>query len=176
MGLIEKELFHGAVLAKIIRSDQPVSLKMIEMNSDQSRSAYAINIDTYLYIKSSKNPKPSERIPGAITWLFTFNTNHLIELNKLKAEKDVCLALVCAQTSISKSDHEDDDKERPLEIGFLRWDQIFQCLDLSNKEQQSITVRYKKGCSLEVWGSLNTSKKPIKVKQDALEKWKVPGS
>jgi hypothetical protein len=150
MGVNNKELFHGAVLTKLISIDKPISLRLIELNVDQSRSAYLIDTDSYIYIKSSKNPKPSTRDPGVLTWHFTFNTKHLKELNDLRKEKDVCLALVCGQTMIGKDKQEDVELDNPIEIGFLDWDSINSCLDLTKQEQQYITVKYRKRHKLEV--------------------------
>lgn len=168
MSIKEMELFHGAVLAKLFRSDKPVSLRMVEMDFEQSRRAYLVNDMAYIYIKHGKNPRKSKRLP-TFTWTFAFSNNHTSDLQKLKGNrKEVYLALVCGQESVSSPD--------PAEICFLDWNQIWKCLDLDNLiEQQYITVKYQKGCSLRVWGTKNTSIVPILVNQDSLADWEVPG-
>ena len=168
MSIKEMELFHGAVLAKLFRSDKPVSLRMVEMDFEQSRRAYLVNDMAYIYIKHGKNPRKSKKLP-TFTWIFSFSSNHIVDLQKLKGnKKDVYLALVCGQESVSSSD--------PAEICFLDWNQIWKCLDLNNLiEQQNITVKYQKGYSFRVWGTKNTSIDPIVVNQDSLVDWEVPG-
>lgn len=83
MSVTVKDLFHGAVLSKLIRKDRPLPIKLIEMDFDQSRSAYLVNIDTYFYIKSSKSPKLGKRRDKTWTWTFTFSPKHITELNDL---------------------------------------------------------------------------------------------
>lgn len=168
MSIKEMELFHGAVLAKLFRSDKPVSLRMVEMDFEQSRRAYLVNDMAYIYIKHGKNPRKSKRLP-LFTWIFSFSNNHIEDLKKLRGnKKDVYLALVCGQESISSPD--------PAEICFLDWDQIWKCLDSEKlNEQQFITVKYQKSHSFRVWGIKNTSIDPILVNQDSLVDWEVPG-
>lgn len=168
MSIKEMELFHGAVLAKLFRSDKPVSLRMVEMDFEQSRRAYLVNDMAYIYIKHGKNPRKSKRLP-TFTWTFAFSNNHTADLLKLKGNrKEVYLALVCGQESVSSND--------PAEICFLDWNQIWKCLDSEKlNEQQYIPVKYKKGYSFRVWGPKNTSNDTILVNQDSLADWDVPG-
>lgn len=137
------EFFHGAVLAKLFRSDKPVSLRMVEMDFKQSRRAYLVNDMAYIYIKHGKNPRKSKRL-SIFTWTFVFSSNHTADLQKLKGNrKEVYLALVCGQESVSNDD--------PAEICFLNWIQIWKCLDLKKlNEQQYISVQYQKGHSFRV--------------------------
>jgi len=168
MSIREMELFHGAVLAKLFRSDRPVSLRMVEMDFEQSRRAYLVNDMAYIYVKHSKNSREGTREP-TFTWIFNFRNNHIEDLRKLKRnKKDVYLALVCGQPEVSSRD--------PAEICFLDWNQIWKCLDTHNQGiQQSIMVKYQKGCSFRVWGTKNSSIKAINVNQNALSDWEVPG-
>lgn len=168
MGIKEMELFHGAVLSKLFRNDRPMSLRMVEMNIDQSSRAYLVNDIAYIYVKHSATPRVLERIEDGYSWIFSFTSNHLAELQKLREFKDVYLALVCGQSTI--------DRDHPTEVCFINWSQITDCLDLQRADDtQPITVRYRKGYKLRVWGPKNTSQKPINVNQDALDRWEVPG-
>lgn len=168
MGVKDFELFHGAVLAKLIRNGRPISLKLIEMQIDQSRCAYLINDSTYVYVKHSKTPKESKKDENTFSWVFSFTPEHLQEIKELKGEKDLCLALVCGQNEITR--------KTPIEVCFLEWDQIAECFEMEAVGQQSITVKYKKGCKMRVWGRGNTMHHPLLINQDALTVWKVPGS
>lgn len=168
MSINELELFHGAMLAKLFRSDKPVSLRMVEMDFEQSRRAYLVNDTVYIYTKHSKKPHKGTRQP-TYTWIFTFSVNHVNDLQRLKNNgKDVYLALVCGQPEVNSKD--------PIEICFLGWDQIQMCLDENNHEiQQNISVKFKRGLSFRVWGTNKSIKDPILVNQNALSDWDVPG-
>jgi len=168
MSVQEMELFHGAVLAKLFRSDKPVSLRMVEMDFEQSRRAYLVNDIAYIYIKHSKRSYKGTR-ETSYRWTFTFQPNHVEDLKRLKNnKKDVYLALVCGQSVINSSD--------PIEICFMDWDQIWKCLDINNKKvQQTLCVKCKRGYSFRVWGTLNSSTKAININQNALSDWEVPG-
>lgn len=162
------EFFHGAVLAKLFRSDKPVSLRMVEMDFEQSRRAYLVNDMAYIYIKHGKNPLKKKRQP-ALSWTFAFSSNHTSDLQRLKGNgKEVYLALVCGHEVVSRNN--------PAEICFINWSQIWECLDSEKlNEQQFITVKYQKSHSFRVWGIKNTSIDPILVNQDSLVDWEVPG-
>lgn len=168
MSISELELFHGAMLAKLFRSDKPVSLRMVEMDFEQSRRAYLVNDMAYIYTKHCKKPRKGTRQP-TYTWLFTFSKNHVEDLQRLKGNgKDVYLALVCGQLEVNKND--------PIEICFLDWSQIWRCLEKNNHEsQQTISVKLMRGKSFRVWGSKNPLEKAILVNQNALSDWDVPG-
>lgn len=168
MSVSEVELFHGAMLAKLFRSDKPVSLRMIEMDFEQSSRAYLVNDAAYIYTKHSKKPRKGTRHP-TYTWIFTFRKNHIEDLQRfLQKGKDVYLALVCGQLEVNGKD--------PIEICFLDWDQIWRCLEKNSDEvQQTLSVKLMRGKSFRVWGAKNSLKKAILVNQSALSDWNVPG-
>ena len=56
MSIKDLELLHGAVLTKLVRSDNPITLRMIETNRNEARSAYTLNDEVILYIKYHKKP------------------------------------------------------------------------------------------------------------------------
>jgi len=160
------ELAHGAVLARLFRSDRP-ALRMVETNRDESGRVYLINDLVYIYIKHSVSPRLSERT-DVCSWTFSFNANHLNFMQQCNtAQKQLCLALVCLQKDMSSES---------TAIAFLNWDEISRCLDWQQMdEQQTITVRYQERCNLRVWGPRNTADRPLNVNQSALDRWDVPG-
>lgn len=168
MSVQEMELFHGAVLAKLFRSDKPVSLRMVEMDFKQSRRAYLVNDEAYIYIKHSKVPRLSKK-EFTRTWNFSFSPDHINDFLDLHSNsKDVFLALVCGQAII--------DKDQTIEICFLNWSQIWSCIDVTKaNEQQYVTVKFQKGYSFRVWGTNLPISKPILISQNALSDWTVPG-
>ncbi len=161
------ELFHGAVLTKIMRSDQPVALRMIETNTKEAWSAYIINDEVTLYVKYSTKPMPRERESGAFVWTFSFTPDQLAELRKLGQEHFVYVALVCGQRDIAKGS---------MHVSFMEQAEIDECIDLMDEVQQNVFVKFVPGGKLRVWGPRNSSRNPIKVTRSGLEKWKIPGS
>lgn len=161
MPIDQFELMHGAVILKICRNDRPVALTLIE--SGEHRSAYRIN-DVLLYIKHSATSKSSAQ-SGARSWRFTFQPNHLEDLAAFVAQYETYMALVCGSNKTKDM----------MQIAFLSPDDIYRCLDLYVTEQQTISVQYKRGHSLRVWGTKSGRDGGLTIHQNALEKWEVPG-
>lgn len=51
MAIKEFELFHGAVLAKLLRSNEPITLCLIERSERDPWASYRINDACSIYIK-----------------------------------------------------------------------------------------------------------------------------
>jgi hypothetical protein len=78
MSVREFELFHGIALTKIMRSDRPVTLRMIETNPDEAWAAYRINDEIVLYIKYRTVSRELRRNGGGLAWSFMFGTSELV--------------------------------------------------------------------------------------------------
>jgi activator of HSP90 ATPase len=52
MPLREFELFHGGVITKIVRSERPVTLRLIETKPEEKWSTYTLNDKVDLFIIS----------------------------------------------------------------------------------------------------------------------------
>ena len=50
MSITPKELIHGAVLARIVRSGKRPTLQMIGTNLDENVSTYEINGEVFLHV------------------------------------------------------------------------------------------------------------------------------
>ena len=163
MSIKDFELYHGIVLTKIVRNDNPVSLRMIETNKDEAWSAYRINDTTFLYIKYRTRPRKTKR-PKGLSWVFIFGEDELQQIKNLKKHNPVYLALVC----IDKA---------PNSICLLEPTEIEQCIDLNVKGSQNITVLYQRNKNLRAYGPLNSNDEDkLVVPQSRLDKWTVPGS
>lgn len=164
---LRKFLFlHGSVLAQIARKDRPVALTLIE-TTDDSWSAYKLNDEALLYIKSSQTPKSLTRT-SSYKWQFTFSESHIREIKNFTKQYPLYLALVCAGKSL-------DDKAR--EVCLLEPNQILKCINLDSEMQQWITVEVIPGSSLRAYGALNARERDkLKISRNKLEEWEIPGA
>lgn len=161
------EMLHGAVLTRLVRSDTPITLRMIETNTQEAWSAYTLNDEVILYIKySTKNQSP-KKDEDVLIWPFSFSIPHLEQLQDLGKRKNVHIALVCGQRLINYPN---------MYICLIHPYEIEQCIDIYATQQQNIKVKYEPRKELRVWGSKNTVDKAIRVAGNRLEKWEVPGS
>ncbi len=163
MSIKDFEMYHGIVLTKMVRSDHPVSLRMIETNKDEAWAAYRINDAATLYIKYRTKGRKTKRTRG-LSWVFVFSEDEIREIAKLNKSKPVYFALVCVNKS-------------PIAVCFLEPTDIAKCIDLKAQSAQNITVLYQRRKSLRVHGQLNTTNDDVLVvSQNGLDVWKVPGS
>lgn len=164
MGIDLFELFHGAVLTKLLRNGHPIKLCMIETNPKEFWSAYKLNDEVVLYIKYSTNPM--ERKKDALVWIFTFSLANIKEISCLQQEQKVYFAFVCGDKNVSKD---------TMQVCFLEPDEFNTCTDLKENGSHTISVKYLPGKKLRVWGNKNGSEKPLNVAAGAIEKWIIPG-
>ena len=136
MSIKDFELFHGAVLTKLVRSDRPITLRMIETNPDTSWSVYTLNDEVHLFIKYSISPRSLSRGKGGLSWVFTFRPEHISEIKALQAEKRVFVALVGGRRNI---------KQVRMEICLLTPDDFARIIDLEANTNQTVTMKYIKG-------------------------------
>jgi hypothetical protein len=168
MAVRDFELYHGIALTKIVRNDRPTALRLIETKPSESWSVYRVNDAVNLYVKSSATPSPLKRKKNSLVWTFVFGTSHLQELQKLRQEKDVYVALICARRKIGSG---------PMEVCLIGPDDLVKCIDIESSKQQTIRVMYQPGMSLRAYGPLNSTKRNrLKIHRNALDEWRIPGS
>jgi len=160
----EFELFHGAVLAKLVRSDRPISLRMIETHPSEAWSSYVINDEIRLMIKHCTKQRKLKREPGSVSWTFVFGADQLRQLRPDDSGRSVWAALVGGGRDV---------KEDAMQICLLDQEEIQQVLDLRATKPASLTVRYVPGKQLRV---MRQHKCAFHVPQGRLEKWEIPGS
>ena len=164
MSVREFELYHGAALAKVMRSEKPVALRLVETKSGESWSTYTLNDAVDLLVTHSKGPRPVSRGGGGISWSFVFSTNQLRQMNPAQSKRPVWVAMVCGRKSLADGD---------MQVCLLDPDQIAEVIDFSSA-QQSLTVRKPSGK-----GKLRVFKdrhEKFLVPQSRLDKWDVPGA
>lgn len=164
MSVKEFELFHGAVLTKLVRNEKPITLRLIETRFDDSR-VYTINDMVELYVKHSISPRQLTRGDGGYSWTYSFNPEHIKQIRELKKKHPTYLVLVCAHRDI---------KDARAETCLIDLHEHNDVLDLESDDQQSITVRYKTGAKkLRVF--LDRKEKFL-VALNALDNWEIPQS
>ncbi len=158
------ELFHGAVLTKLARSDRPVTLRMIETRPGEAWSAYTLNDEVDLFIKHSTTPRQTNRggVRG-LSWQLVFGPNQLAEMSK--APHDVYVALVGAGQNARDTSG--------WCICLLDPEQVRDVLDLSVLSQQVVTVSCLPGRRLRVYKNRRVR---FKIAQNRISEWDVPGS
>lgn len=159
MAIKDFELYHGAVLTKILRKERPLTLTLIETNTSESWSAYRISDNTkdaILYMKYCSVPNVTKK---HTRWQYIFNKEHLKELKKYKND-NIYLALIGLQRNI---------KDKPMEICLLRKEEIINAIDIDSEFQQNFTVFCEPNRKLRVRGT-RTNHNEIKVERSRLDK------
>ena len=162
MPIRDYELWHGAVITRLCRNDQPVSLTLIETR-DGDRMAYWLNDSVVLFIKYATAPKPRKR-GGKTTWSFTFQPNHLADIVEYENDAQVYLALVCGNYDLNEK----------MDICLLYPEDIAECLDLADVDRtQWISVEREPRKYLRVSGP--NSEHKLSIPRNRLDTWKIPG-
>jgi hypothetical protein len=99
MSIQQFELFHGAVLAKLMRSDRPIALRMIE-TKDEAWSVYTVNDEVELFIKIRTTANELSREKDGLSWQFVFTPEQVEQIRNLYTTKKVAIALVCGRQNI----------------------------------------------------------------------------
>jgi len=154
MCIREFELFHGAALTKILRSEKPVALRLIETRPRESWSTYTLNDSIDLLITHSKHQRPVSRNGGGFSWSFTFSQNQIRQINPGSSSRPVWVAMVCARKSPESGD---------MHICLLNPEEIGKVVNF-RATQQSLTVRKPNG------------RKQLRVYKGRKEQFPVPQS
>ena len=161
MGIDIFACLHGAALTKLLRAEQPVTLRMIETRPRDSWSAYLLNDAALLFVKYSTK---REQIRGGFSWRFTFSTAQLEQISRSPYE--VYVALVCGTESLN-------DLKKGSCVCLLEPKELHQVIDLKATAPQGMTVRWYPGKSLRV---MKEGREMLKIPQNRLEKWQIPGA
>lgn len=164
MPIREFELFHGAVLAKLLRSEKPIALRLIETRPSESWSTYTLNDTVDLFISHSKTSRTiSLSRGGGTSWSFPFSPNQLRQINE-NLNRPVFVALVCGRPSPLKGE---------MQVCLLDPEQIAEIFDKTSV-QQSITIR-KPGNRGRLRVFKNRQQRFL-IPRSRLDNWDVPGS
>lgn len=164
MSVREFELYHGAALAKVLRSEKPVALRLVETKPGETWSTYTLNDAIDLLVTHSKGPRPVSRGGGGTSWSFVFSTNQLRQMNPARTKRPVWVAMVCGRNSPAEGE---------MEICLLDPEQIADIIDFRSP-QESVTIRKPSGK-----GRLRVFKdrhERFLVPRSRLDHWDVPGA
>ena len=93
MKINNEHLYHGAALNQIAEDPHFTTINAFKIGGTISRSAFRINDSIGVYLKYSSGP-----VGRFDEYKFTFNKEHLAELQKLSRKGDkTFLALVCVE-------------------------------------------------------------------------------
>ena len=164
MAVHEFELFHGIVLTKLVRSDRPITLRMIETRPAEAWSAYTLNNEVDLFIKHSTTPRTVARGGGGKSWTFVFGVEQLHQMALSTSKREVYVALVGGDREV---------KTRDMQVCLLRPAELRNLIDLTSDSPQTLTVRYAPGKRLRL---LKERKEKLRIPKNRLDTWDVPGS
>jgi hypothetical protein len=160
MSVKSYELWHGLVLTKLLRSDRPIALRMIQTNPAENWSSYLINDAIDLFICFSTAGRRIKR-GETLVWRFNFSPNQARQLQK--SDREVWAALVCGV----------DNDVSLSQICLLKPEEITQAVDFS-KEQPGVSVRVPTGKKQIC--VMRDRKEIFKVQKARIDSWEIPGS
>ncbi|MEI7603974.1 MAG: hypothetical protein WCJ19_03070 [bacterium] len=108
------ELYHGIVLAQIIRNPK-INIKLLERNNEFGWGAYEVsdNLITYrVFVKSSSQIRKTRK--AGFSSAFTFSESDILRLRSLDINKHLLICLVCADQEVCTLESEDIDNSRLL--------------------------------------------------------------
>jgi hypothetical protein len=173
MGVHKFEHLHGVVLTKLMRSDRPTTLRMVETAPKESWSQYRVNDAVDLLIKASTSPRTLTRERGH-AWTFTFTPR---EVRLAIGPTAAYAALVCAFREHNQAAKvcllTPADLALLLEAPGLPVHVPGEAVAIpANQGQQSVTV---KSVERKFLRATSRHEAAVLVPQGRLETWVVPG-
>ena len=166
MPIQKSELFHGAVLIRLMRSKRPMTSQLLDIKTGKEPWAtYILNNKLAILIKSSTSPKPGK--DNVNRWSFTFQTNQLNALKKLNKQyqDQVYVALVCGVDNLKI-------KDKNTEICLIEPAELTSLIELDASSSQHMSIYLQDNKQLNVRGLSD----PIKVPRTRIEQLVVLGS
>lgn len=157
MAIKEFELFHGAVLTKLVRSDQLLTLRMIETRVAEDWSTYLVNDQIRVLIKHSATFRETKK-DNATAWQFVFNSNQIRQLDVAKT----WAALVCGSKCLGNGE---------MEICLLAPGQVGKLINVTSNSQQALTVKSIPAKSLRVFNS--NVKNELIISRNRMDTWVI---
>lgn len=160
MAIKEFELYHGAVLAKILRKDIPTSLKLVETNRDSS--TYVINDNIALYMTyRSLHKSSNEKISK---WFFDFSLQKCREIKEF-LHYDLYFTLICINSKYEPN---------YSEVCLINKESIKKLIDLDAITVQKISVFLENGKSFRVHGTMSKKSKELTVSRNQIDNIEIP--
>lgn len=157
------DFYRGLVLGMLMDSDRPVTLRLIERNTNRSYSSYKLNDEVEILIKYRTSP--SNETKSSISWSFSIAPEQVRNIKKETGKHAV--ALVCGYKNFDTS---------KMQVCFLDPDRMEKLLQgLDNECQLSFTVRAIKGQNKQLQ-LVHKRKVIMRIPKRALKTWSPPGS
>lgn len=165
MSVRQYELFHGAILTKLLRNEKPITLRLIERAAGDPWSAYRVNNCCYIYVKYRTTFRVDSHFLEIPIFDFLFTHQDLEKLKALSKKSPIYFALMCA------SDKTDDKHMQicfiePTEFDQLTRDTSVDTVTISVWTQDTKSLRAKSTCI----------DKPLIIGRSRLDNWDVPGA
>lgn len=162
MSVKQFEIFHGMALTKLLRSEKPVLLQMIETKPvSEDWRIYTIfrnSGETDLFVKHRITHEAPKK--DGYSWQFVFAPNEISRING--KDKPVCVVLVCGRQNVKEN--------KIMEICLLEPDQVKQIFPSDNTRAFSLTVRSEPNRQLQV----KANRKVIDtIRRTAIEDWGI---
>ncbi len=157
------ELYHGAVLAKILRADRPTSLRLVETRPSQDWSSYTVNDAVNLFVCHRGDGREFRQSGGGVAWTFVFSKNQLRQLSGNPDGRPTWAALVGASANMDGTS---------AVVCLLSPEEIRKFIDLGANKPQSLTIR--KPASKGKLRIVKGKKEVALVAQNRIDTWKIP--
>ncbi len=153
------EFLHGAVLAKLFRSDREYTIRLVETAADWSRATYKIN-DEVVHVKGSMTCR-TNRKDNSQVWSFTFTPDELRSIREDRRH----VVVVCGHPRI-----EIKGEDRSWTV-LIPAEQIADLLDLSGNQTDSLSAKYIPGSrKMRIKGN---AEKEVLITLSALSNWQI---
>lgn len=136
---------------------------MIETRPTEAWAAYTLNDAVDLFMKHSTTPISTSRRGGGRYWSFVFGPGQLRQMKNSRPNRHLYVVLIGGSAQLKDT--------QKWSVCLLEPDEVEELLDFSLTFQQAITVMLSSGKQLRVY----RERKEIKVPQNRLDKWRVPG-
>lgn len=160
MSIKNFELFHGAVLTKMIRNDKSTSIIMVETEAKSLWALYKINDQVSVYVKYRTKNIISKKNVNKTSWTFSFSQEEFDKIYLMSVNDNIYFAFVCGNMELKKW----------MEVCFIKRQQF---LDLMGNDNKLIHVVNENGKSLRIKSPFY--KKGFIIPRNALDEWEIPG-
>lgn len=161
----EFEIFHGIVLTKIVRSDRPITLRMIETRTNDDWSVYTLNDVVELFIKYTTAQRKNARDDGGKAWSFGFSTEQVKKIRKMWETKDVFIALVGGGINVKKDE---------MQVCLLLPEEVKKIFTFEDISSRAITLKSKAKQQYSIF--IDRKEWERKIPKNRIERWEIPGS
>ena len=165
MSIKQFELFHGAVLTKLLRNDKPVTLRLVERTARDPWAAYRVNDACCVYIKYRTTFRLDAYSGETAIYDFLFTKTELSAIRSMPENLPVYFALVCAS---------DKTDAKYMQVCFIEPDEFSQFAGSTTLSSLTISVWSQDGKGMRA--KSKATEKPLIIPRSRLDNWEAPGA